>query len=335
MPDTITPFDAGAMVVQRRAQRCRQAQNARLAKGRMQTVQRTGQLQHRAHGHGAGVFRFELGRPNHKLTIRARRHIQLVARVHQAHRALQGDAFAFDAQHLTAHPPQMGQSRLAAGAACIHRPVCGMCLVGANDGLRFNMRHHLPLVPGHAQAVQFQRQRVHQLVIGQLAFASQVQAAMKTPGQNRFDLRQCCGIQLLHLRFRAFRQLVVQQAAEVFQRRAVLRMRHDEGAVLPEIHRAGQLRQKLWPQSQRALTQLKHRIVRHCQFGQRRQHGSGGLRRGVQRITALGVEQTHPAARQSQPPGQQATGQAGACNTDVELLHIRSKSCASQETACV
>ena len=189
------------MVVQRWAQRRRHAQDTRLTKSRVQAVQRAGQLQHRAHGNGASIFRFQLSRPNNKFTIRARRYIQLVARVHQAYRALERDARACHPQHLTTHAAQRGHRRLAAYTARIDCDVYGMCLLCANDGLLFNPFNSFPFMPLHAQSIKLNGEYRHQLVIGQLPFTRQKQTAVKASGQRWFVLRKRCRIKRLYLRF--------------------------------------------------------------------------------------------------------------------------------------
>ena len=217
MPDTVTLAGCRAVVVQRWAQCRTHAQNARLTKRRVQAVQCAGQLQHRTHRDRAGVFRLQLGRADHKLVAGARCHIQLVARVHQAHGAQQGNTCTFNPQHLPAHTAQGWQPSLAAHTACVHSHVYSMCLTRAYDGLRLNTLDGLAFMPLHTQAVQLHGQRCHQLVIGQLSFACQVQPPFETPGQRGFKQRQCCRIQRFHLGLASRWQLVVQQPAEVFK----------------------------------------------------------------------------------------------------------------------
>ena len=73
--------------------------------------------------------------------------------MHQPHRALQGHAGAFDAQHLAAHAAHRRPLRFAAHAARIDRHIDGVRSIGTNDAAFFNAVHRLAFMPLPAQPV--------------------------------------------------------------------------------------------------------------------------------------------------------------------------------------
>jgi hypothetical protein len=219
--------------------------------------------------------------------------------------------------------------RLAAGAACIDGDIHRVRrTIGADDAAFFQARHRTAFMPRHAQAVDLCGQRGHPLVVAELAFALQKQPAAKTPGQRRLFAGHASGVQRVDFGAAGFGQFVLQQPGEMLQRTLIGRVRHDQRAFLAEINRLAaafrvQLGDPARPQLHRTATELKHHLVRHRQFRQRREHGCRRHRGGVQLGALAHVKQRNAATGAQQPPGQGAARQTGTRNTNVKRTHSR------------